>query len=63
MKKEKIVHFLKELICYVMILLILLLIARKFRWTDTSIWDNVIGLTIGWIVWRVITGLINKKNQ
>lgn len=58
--KAKLIDFIKELICYAVVIVILQLIASKFGWTDTSIWDNVIGLTIGWIIWKVIMIIINK---
>jgi len=63
MKKEKIIEFIKELVCYIIVVLILLFIAKKFGWIDTSIMDNIIGLTIGWIIWKVIMLLISKKNK
>lgn len=55
--------FLKELIGYVIVLLILLLIAKKFEWMNSSILDNVIGLTLGWIVWRFVMHAINRKKK
>ena len=63
MKKEKILEVIKELVCYIIVVLILLFIAKKFGWIDTSILDNIIGLTIGWIIWKIIMILINKKNK
>ena len=63
MKKEKILEFIKELVCYIIVVLILLFIAKKFGWIDTSIWDNIIGLTIGWIIWKVIMIIINKNKK
>lgn len=63
MKKDKIINFIKEFVCYLIVLVILLLIANHFGWTDTSVIDNVIGLSIGWIVWKIIMVLINKKNK
>lgn len=63
MKKEKIMEFVKELVCYIIVVFILLLIAKKFGWTDASIWDNAIGLAIGWIIWKVIMIIINKNKK
>lgn len=59
MKKEKVFEFIKELVCYLIVIIILLFIAKKFGWTDTAILDNVIGLTIGWIFWKVVMIIIN----
>lgn len=63
MKQEKIIEFIRELFYYLVVLVILLVIANKSGWTDTSIIDNVIGLTIGWIIWKIIMVLVNKKNK
>lgn len=63
MKKEKIINFIKELICWLVVIVILQLIANRLGWTDISIIDNVIGLTIGWIIWKIIMILVNKKNK
>lgn len=63
MKKEKIIKFIKEFVCYLIVIVILLLIANKLGWTDTSIIDNVIGLSIGWIIWKIIMAFVNKKNN
>lgn len=63
MNKETILNFVKELICWVVIVIILQFFAHKWGWTDVSIRDNVIGLTIGWIIWRVITFALKKKEK
>lgn len=63
MKKEKILAFIKELVCYLIVIIILFFVAKKFGWTDTSILDNVIGLAIGWLVWKVIMIVINKNKK
>ena len=63
MKKEKIINFIKELIYWLVVVIILQFVANKMGWTDTSIIDNVIGLTIGWIIWKIIMILVNKKNK
>lgn len=63
MKKEKVLHFIQEFICWIIVIIILQFIAHKFGWTDASITDNIIGLTIGWIIWKVITLALNKKNK
>lgn len=63
MKKEKIINFIKELICWLIVIVILQLIANRLGWTDISIIDNVIGITIGWIIWKIIMILANKKNK
>lgn len=63
MKKEKIINFIEEFICYLVVIVILQLISNKLGWTDTSIIDNVIGLTIGWLIWNIIMILVNKKNK
>lgn len=60
MKKEKIIEFIKELLCYVIVIVILLPIAKKLGWTDISIIESVIGLTIGWIIWKIIMVVVNK---
>lgn len=62
MKKEKVINFIIELIFYLVTIVILQLISNKLGWTDTSIIDNVIGLTIGWIAWKIVMILVNKKN-
>lgn len=61
--KKMILGFLKDLILYVIILIILLLLASKAGWTDESIWDNVIGYTVAWIIWRLIAAIISKKKK
>lgn len=63
MKKEKIIKFIKEFVCYLIVIVILLLIANKLGWIDTSIIDNVIGLSIGWIIWKIIMVFVNKKSK
>lgn len=61
--KEKVITFLKEIIVYMVILLIILLVADKKGWTTTSVLDNLIGLTIGWLIWRLITFILEKKRN
>lgn len=47
--KEKVIKFIAEFVSYIITLTILVFIAQKAGWTGTSIVDNVIGLSIGWI--------------
>ena len=62
--KRIVLNFIKELICYVITLSILLLIAKRSGWTDSSVIDNVIGLTIAWIIWKLIMIIIDRvKNK
>lgn len=63
MNKGKIIEFIKEFICYIIVAVILLFIAKKSGWTDTSVIDNLIGLAIGWIIWKVIMILVNRKKK
>lgn len=64
MKKDKIIKFIKEFISYVIVLFIVELIANKFGWTTTSLIDNIIGLTIGWIIWKILMyGIDNKFHK
>ncbi|MDE6313225.1 MAG: hypothetical protein K2M46_06325 [Lachnospiraceae bacterium] len=58
--KRKILEFIQELVCYLIVSVILLFIAKKFGWIDTSILDNSIGLAIGWLIWKVIMIIIDK---
>lgn len=63
MNKEKILNFVKELICWIIVVMILQFIAHKSGWTDVSIKDNIIGLTLGWIIWKTITLALKKKEK
>lgn len=63
MKKKKILNFVEELICWIVVVIILQFIAHKSGWTDISIKDNVIGLTIGWVIWKIITLALKKKES
>lgn len=61
-RKCRLLSFLKELICWTIVLAILLFTARKFGWTDISVRDNLIGLTIGWLIWRAVTPVLNREH-
>lgn len=61
--KEKVIKFIAEFVSYIVILTILVFIAHKAGWMGTSIADNVIGLSIGWIVWKVIMILVSKLKK
>lgn len=61
--KEKVIKFITEFVSYIVILTILVFIAHKAGWMGTSIADNVIGLSIGWIVWKVIMILASKLKK
>lgn len=63
MKKEKILNFIKEVICWVIVIIILQSAAHKSGWTDSAIMDNVIGLTIGWLIWRAVMLILCKKSN
>lgn len=63
MNKERIIKFIKEFICYIIVAVILLLITKKLGWTDSSVIDNLIGLAIGWIIWKIIMILVNRKKK
>lgn len=63
MNKEKILNFVKELICWIVVITILQFIAHKSGWTDISIKDNIIGLTIGWVIWKILTLTLKKKES
>ena len=63
MNKEKILNFLKELICWIVVVTILQFIAHKSGWTDISIKDNIIGLTLGWVIWKILTLTLKKKES
>lgn len=61
MNKEKLLNFVEELICWIIVVIILQFIAHKSGWTDISIKDNIIGLIIGWIIWKAIILAMKKK--
>lgn len=61
--KEKVIKFIAEFVSYIVTLTILVFIAHKAGWMGTSIVDNVIGLSIGWIVWKVIMILVSKLKK
>lgn len=61
--KKKLLQFIKELIGYVIVLLILLFFAKKMGWTDQSIVESTLGLALGWILWRVLVLFINRKKS
>lgn len=61
--KKKILYFLRDLICYAVLLLILLFIAKKQGWTDVSVVDNVIGLTVAWVIFRLVTLIVAKRKN
>ena len=63
MKKEKVIEFFKELLSYIFVTVVLLLIAKKCGWTDVAVRDNVIGLTVGWMIWKVILLLFHRKKK
>lgn len=39
------------------------IVAKKCGWIESSIIDNIIGLTIGFILWEAIMFFINKRKQ
>lgn len=67
MKREKLrtilIAALKELIFFLILLAIAWFISRRAGWTDTAITDNLIGMTIGWVTWRLIMFIINKRKK
>lgn len=65
MTKTYIIKLIKEIICYEIIVIILLLIANKIGLTTLPIIETSICLTIGWIISKIIMLFIykNKKNK
>lgn len=65
--KEKVIKFIKELVIYVIVLVVLQFVSNTIGWTDTSILQDTIGLTLCWIVGKLVIMFIesrrNKKNQ
>ena len=62
MTKKKLFRFLGMLAVYVICLVILQLIAKKNGWTDVSVRDNIIGLTVAWVLWYGIMAIRRKKS-
>ena len=63
MKNEVLRHFAKNLIGYGILLLLLLLIAKKAGWENASIADNAIGLTVAWVAWKLIMLMRKRKDK
>ena len=67
MNKEKLrailIAALKELAFFMILLGIAWFTSWKAGWTDTSITDNLIGVTVGWITWKLIMFIINKRKK
>lgn len=63
MKKGTIIKIVEEVILYVLAITIVEIIAHRFGLVKSSIVDNIIGLTIGFILWEIIMLFINKKKQ
>lgn len=59
--KRTLINFLREIACYAIIVVILLFIAKKLGWTNNSILESTIGLTIGWILWRLLVMFKNGQ--
>lgn len=55
-------EFIKELVCYIIVLVIIVIICNKFWETKATI-DNIIGITVGWIIWKIIMHVINKNKD
>lgn len=60
--RKLIKEFIKELVCYIIVLIIVVIIGNKF-WETKATLDNIIGITVGWIIWKIIMLLVNKKNK
>ena len=63
MKKRILRKIAEEVIAYVVAITIVEIIAHKCGWIESSIIDNIIGLTIGFILWEVIMFFVNKRKQ
>lgn len=63
MKKESLIKIVKEIIAYVVAITFVEVIAHKFGWIESSIIDNVIGLSVGFILWKIIMLFVNKRKQ
>lgn len=63
MKKEILKKIVGEVIAYVVAVTIVQIVAHKCGFIDSSIIDNIIGLTIGFILWEVIMFFINRGKQ
>lgn len=63
MKKGILKKIVEEIIAYVVAITLVEIIAHKFGWIESSIIDNIIGLTIGFILWEIIMFFINKRKQ
>lgn len=63
MKRELLKKIVKEVIAYVVAITIVEIVAHKCGWIESSIIDNIIGLTIGFILWEFIMFFVNKRKQ
>lgn len=66
---KKIVNFAKDFVGFFITVFLVLWIENRMGWTETNqstidtIISTVIGLAIGWIVWKIFVTLIEKRNQ
>lgn len=60
--KRLIKEFTKELICYIIVLIIVVIIGNKF-WEEKATIDNIIEIIVGWIIWKIIMYVIDKHKQ
>ncbi len=63
MKKGILRKIVEEIIAYVVAITFVEVIAHKCGWIESSVIDNIIGLTIGFILWEIIMFFINKRKQ
>ncbi len=63
MKKEILLKIVEEIITYIIAITFIEVIAHKLGWIESSVIDNVIGLSIGFILWKIIMLFVNKRKQ
>lgn len=63
MNKNLVLNFVIEVIVSFIVLTILYLIISRLGWTDPYIWDEIIGGTIGIIIFKLIELIVNKKKK
>ena len=58
-----IMRILRELIYFLITLMLLQFMAKSNGWSKEAMIDNTIGLVIAWVIWEIINAVKNRRNN
>lgn len=61
--KKKVIDFLIEMAVYILVVSILEIIFVNLGWIDADVLSSIIGLTLGYIIWKCIMYAIDRKRR